>query len=102
MSTGLTAFKASRTVLVTGGAGYIGSHAVRALLDGGWRVAVVDDLSTGFRAAIPAEVAFYHGDIADAGLMARILAENPIGAVLHFAGSIIVPEMQHRADRIFG
>lgn len=92
MSTDLTAFKASRTVLVTGGAGYIGSHAVRALLDGGWRVAVVDDLSTGFRAAVPDEAAFYQGDIADAGLMARILAENPIGAVLHFAGSIIVPE----------
>ena len=92
MSTSLDDFKAARTVLVTGGAGYIGSHAVRALLDGGWRVAVVDDLSTGFRAAIPAEVAFYQGDIADGALMARILAETPVGAVLHFAGSIIVPE----------
>ena len=54
-------------VLVTGGAGYIGSHAVLALLDGGWPVAVIDDLSTGFRFAVPPGVPFYEGDIEDAG-----------------------------------
>jgi UDP-glucose 4-epimerase len=79
-------------VLVTGGAGYIGSHAVLALTDAGWPVAVIDNLSTGFRFAIPEGVAFYEGDIADAGLLARIFAEQKIGAVMHFAGSIIVPE----------
>lgn len=79
-------------VLVTGGAGYIGSHAVLALLDGGWPVAVIDNLSTGFRFAIPDGVPFYQGDIADGALLARIFAEQGIGAIMHFAGSIIVPE----------
>ncbi|UAK24407.1 UDP-glucose 4-epimerase GalE [Sphingomonas nostoxanthinifaciens] len=80
------------TVLVTGGAGYIGSHAVLALLDAGWRVVVLDNLVTGFRWAVPAEVAFVQGDIADMDLVGRTLAEHEIGAILHFAGSIVVPE----------
>jgi len=80
------------SVLVTGGAGYIGSHAVLALLDRGWPVAVIDDLSTGFRFAVPDGVAFYHGDIADQALLARIFAEQGTRAIMHFAGSIIVPE----------
>jgi UDP-glucose 4-epimerase len=79
-------------VLVTGGAGYIGSHAVLALRDRGTPVAVIDDLSTGFEFAIPDGVAFYQGDIADQDLLARIFAEQKICAVMHFAGSIIVPE----------
>jgi len=79
-------------VLVTGGAGYIGSHAVLALADGGWPVAVIDDLSTGFRWAVPDGVPFYRGDIEDAALLARIFAEQGTRAVMHFAGSIIVPE----------
>lgn len=79
-------------VLVTGGAGYIGSHAVLALLDGGWPVAVIDNLTTGFRFAVPEGVAFYEGDIADADLLARIFAEQGTQAIMHFAGSVIVPE----------
>ena len=79
-------------VLVTGGAGYIGSHAVLALRDAGWPVAVIDNLSTGFRFAIPDGVPLYEGDIADAGLIARIIAEQDVGAIMHFAGSIVVPE----------
>ena len=79
-------------VLVTGGAGYIGSHAVLALKDAGWPVAVIDSLVTGFRFAVPDDVPFYQGDIADADLLARIIAEQGIGAIMHFAGSIIVPE----------
>ena len=79
-------------VLVTGGAGYIGSHAVLALLDAGWPVAVIDNLSTGFRFSVPEGVPFYEGDIADAELLARILAEQGTRAVMHFAGSIVVPE----------
>ena len=78
--------------LVTGGAGYIGSHAVLALRDRGTPVAVIDNLSTGFRFAIPEGVAFYQGDIADEALVQRIVREQQIGAVMHFAGSIIVPE----------
>ncbi|NMW32338.1 UDP-glucose 4-epimerase GalE [Altererythrobacter sp. RZ02] len=80
------------TVLVTGGAGYIGSHAVLALLDAGWPVAVVDNLTTGFRFAVPDAVQFYEGDIEDGALLVRIIAEQKVGAIMHFAGSIVVPE----------
>ncbi len=79
-------------VLVTGGAGYIGSHAVLALTDAGWPVAVIDNLTTGFRFAIPDGVPLYEGDIEDGALLARIFAEQGTRAVMHFAGSIIVPE----------
>jgi UDP-glucose 4-epimerase len=79
-------------VLVTGGAGYIGSHAVLALKDVGWPVAVIDNLTTGFRFAVPDGVPLYEGDIEDAALLARIFAEQGTRAVMHFAGSIIVPE----------
>jgi UDP-glucose 4-epimerase len=79
-------------VLVTGGAGYIGSHAVLALLDSGWPVAVIDNLSTGFEWAVPTGAAFARGDIADQDLVARLIAEHRIGAIIHFAGSVVVPE----------
>ncbi|MFN4020297.1 MAG: UDP-glucose 4-epimerase GalE [Erythrobacter sp.] len=83
-------------VLVTGGAGYIGSHAVLALLDAGWQVAVIDNLVTGFRFAVPEGVPFYEGDIADAALLARLFGEMGMGAgrgaIMHFAGSVVVPE----------
>ena len=79
-------------VLVTGGAGYIGSHAVLALKNAGWPVAVIDDLSNGRRAAVPADVPFFEGSIADRALVDRILADEKIGAIMHFAGSIVVPE----------
>ena len=79
-------------VLVTGGAGYIGSHAVLALLDSGWPVVVIDNLSTGFEWAVPEGVPFARGDIADQDLVGRLIADHGIGAIIHFAGSIIVPE----------
>ena len=80
------------SVLVTGGAGYIGSHAVLALRDAGWPVAVIDNLVTGFRWAVPDGVAFYEGDIAESALVAKIIEEQNIGAIMHFAGSVVVPE----------
>ena len=80
------------TVLVTGGAGYIGSHAVLALLDAGWRVVVIDNLVTGFRWAVDARAAFAEGDIADIAFTRGMLAEHGIGAIMHFAGSVVVPE----------
>lgn len=84
------------SVLVTGGAGYIGSHAVLALKDAGWSVAVIDNLVTGFRFAVPEGVTFYEGDIEDADLLARIFADQGMGdgkgAIMHFAGSVVVPE----------
>ena len=79
-------------VLVTGGAGYIGSHAVLALKDAGWPVAVIDDLSNGTRAIVPADVPFFEGDIADRRFVDGVLRDQGIGAIMHFAGSIVVPE----------
>ena len=80
------------TVLVTGGAGYIGSHAVLALRDAGWPVAVIDDLSNGARDIVPGDVPFYQGSVADQALIERIFAEQGTQAIMHFAGSIVVPE----------
>src|SRR5689334_6650773 len=80
------------TVLVTGGAGYIGSHAVLALKDAGWRVAVIDDLSNGARRVVPDDVPFYQGSIAERLLLDSVIDECGIGAIMHFAGSIVVPE----------
>src|SRR3954469_17366173 len=79
-------------VLVTGGAGYIGSHAVLALRDAGRHVVVIDDLSTGSREAVPGDVPFYQGSIAERVLVDSIIDECGIGAIMHFAGSIVVPE----------
>lgn len=80
------------SILVTGGAGYIGSHAVLALRDKGWPVVVVDNLSTGFRWAVPEDVPFVEADIGDASAMDALLSAHNVGAIVHFAGSIIVPE----------
>lgn len=79
-------------VLVTGGAGYVGSHAALALVDEGWPVAVIDDLSNGARELVPEGVPFHQGSIADRALVERIIADEGIRAIMHFAGSIVVPE----------
>jgi UDP-glucose 4-epimerase len=83
---------AKPAVLVTGGAGYIGSHAALALIDAGWPTVVIDNLSTGFQWAVPAEATFVEGDIADQPLVAKLIEQQGIQAIIHFAGSIIVPE----------
>jgi UDP-glucose 4-epimerase len=80
------------TVLVTGGAGYIGSHAVLALLDAGYPVVVIDNLVTGFRWAVDSRAAFVQGSIDDEPLVQATLESHGVGAIMHFAGSIIVPE----------
>jgi UDP-glucose 4-epimerase len=80
------------SILITGGAGYIGSHAVYAFLDAGHQVAVIDDLSTGVRANLPQDIAFYEGCISNRSLVEKIVREQKTEGVLHFAGSIIVPE----------
>ncbi len=81
-------------VLVTGGAGYIGSHAVLALLDAGHRPVVIDNLVTGFRWAIADEASFYEGDISNSELVQKIISEQNIDAIMHFAGSFVVPESE--------
>ncbi len=79
-------------VLITGGAGYIGSHAVLAFRDAGWPVVVIDNLVTGFRSAVPDDVPFVEGNIDDAALLAATIAKHAIRAIVHFAGSVVVPE----------
>lgn len=89
-------------VLVTGGAGYIGSHAMLALKDAGWSVSVIDDLSNGVRRAVPDDVPFYEGNIADSALVRRIFEEQGIRAIMHFAGSIVVPESVEHPLKYYG
>jgi UDP-glucose 4-epimerase len=79
-------------VLITGGAGYIGSHMALELADVGETVVVLDNLSSGARRLVPQGVEFIEGDIGDAELLTRILGGGEISAILHFAGSIVVPE----------
>jgi UDP-glucose 4-epimerase len=79
-------------VLVTGGAGYIGSHMVLELLDIGETVVVLDDLSTGFRATVPQDATFVTGDAGDEALVSRLIDEHRIDSILHFAAKIVVPE----------
>ena len=80
------------TVLVTGGAGYIGSHMVLELLDSGESVVVLDNLSTGFRWAVPTNATLVVGDVGDQDLVRSIVRKSGVKAIIHFAGSIIVPE----------
>jgi len=79
-------------VVVTGGAGYIGSHAVLAFREAAYPVVVVDDLSTGRCDSLPEDVLFIEGDAGDAELIGRVIREHGVGAVVHFAGSIVIPE----------
>lgn len=80
------------TVLVTGGAGYIGGHMVLALLDAGEKAIVLDDLSTGFRSAVWPPAKLIVGDFGDMALVETIFREHKIDAIAHFAAKIVVPE----------
>jgi UDP-glucose 4-epimerase len=80
------------TVLVTGGAGYIGSHMVYELVDAGERVVVLDNLSTGFDWAIAKGVPLVVGETGDQALVARVIREHGVDAIIHFAASIVVPD----------
>jgi UDP-glucose 4-epimerase len=87
------------TILVTGGAGYIGSHMVHELLDGGERVVVLDNLSTGFDWALPPAVPLIIGDTGDQRLVASLIAAHGVTAIIHFAASIVVPDsVRHPLD----
>lgn len=80
------------TVLVTGGAGYIGSHMVHELVDAGEKVVVLDSLATGFDWAVADGVPLIVGDTGDQPLVASIIAEHGVDAIIHFAASTVVPE----------
>jgi UDP-glucose 4-epimerase len=79
-------------VLVTGGAGFIGSHMVLALLDAGEKVIVLDNLSTGFRWAVPPAATLVVGDVGDQDLVRTVIRKYGVQSIVHFAGSIVVPE----------
>ncbi|NNM71306.1 UDP-glucose 4-epimerase GalE [Enterovirga aerilata] len=80
------------TVLVTGGAGYIGGHMALALVDRGEEVVVLDNLSTGFDWAVPRQAKLVVGDMGDQELVARVIREHRVDAIAHFAAKIVVPE----------
>jgi UDP-glucose 4-epimerase len=80
------------TVMVTGGAGYIGSHAVLALLDAGWRVVVLDNLVTGFDWAVDPRATLVVANVADDDKVRAAIREYGVTAIMHFAGSVVVPE----------
>src|SRR5437899_530624 len=80
------------SVLVSGGAGYIGSHAVRALVEAGESIVVIDNLSTGFSAYLPEGVALFIGDAADENLVEGVIAAHGVESIIHFAGSVVVPD----------
>ncbi len=80
------------TILVTGGAGYIGSHMVHALVDAGERVVVLDNLSTGFDWAVPPQATLVVGDTGDQPTVANLIAQHRVDAIIHFAASIVVPD----------
>ena len=80
------------TILVTGGGGYIGSHMVHALVDAGEPVVVVDNLTTGFRSALPESATLVIGDVGDQALLANIVKTHAVTEIIHFAASIVVPD----------
>src|SRR5260370_9338363 len=80
------------TVLVTGGAGYIGTEMVRALVEAGESVVVIDNLSTGFSAFLPEGVPLFIGDAADENLVEGVIAAHNVESIIHFAGSVVVPD----------
>ena len=79
-------------ILVTGGAGYIGSHAVKVLLSKGYEVVVVDNLITGHKEAVDEKAKLYVGDISDETFMHQVFTENEIAGVIHFAAFSLVGE----------
>lgn len=80
------------SVLITGGAGYIGSHVAHETVAAGRDVIIVDNLVTGARSAVPSKAHFIEADLADGEVMDRLFDEHPIDAIMHFAGSVVVPE----------
>jgi UDP-glucose 4-epimerase len=80
------------TVLVTGGAGYVGSHMVQALAEAGQDVVVIDNLSTGFSAFLPDGIPLFIGDAGDENLVEGVIASHGVESIVHFAGSVVVPD----------
>ena len=84
------------SILITGGAGYIGSHMAHRLIEAGEDVVVLDNLSTGVEKNLPQNIRFIRGDIADQTLVSRLIETHKVDSVIHFAGSVVVPESVER------
>lgn len=82
----------SKSILVTGGAGYIGSHTAHQLIENGHSVVVLDNLSTGFEKALPEKAAFVKGDVGDSKLVTQLLKDHQVEDIIHFAAHLLVPE----------
>lgn len=95
----ITQTQETKTILVTGGAGYIGSHAARELLKNGFKVIIIDNLSTGLKENLPEGALFFEGDIADTNFLHDIFANKQIYAVMHFAASLEVGESVKFPDK---
>ena len=80
------------SILVTGGAGYIGSHMVLALVEAGESVVVIDNLSTGFSSFVPEGVPLFIGDAGDENLVEGVIRQHEVESIIHFAGSVVVPD----------
>ncbi|MBC2723789.1 UDP-glucose 4-epimerase GalE [Desulfosporosinus sp.] len=89
------------SILVSGGAGYIGSHTVKTLLEQSYKPVVLDNLVTGHRQSVPRDVPFYQGDIADSRLVRKVVEQERISAVIHFAARSLVGESAEKPDLYF-
>ncbi|MFZ3132397.1 MAG: UDP-glucose 4-epimerase GalE, partial [Desulfosporosinus sp.] len=90
-----------QTILVSGGAGYIGSHTVQALIDRGFKVVVVDSLVMGHIGAVSPQAIFYEGDISDSELIGQIVKDHQVDAVIHFAARSLIGESMIKPDLYF-
>ena len=90
-----------KTILITGGAGYIGSHFAYKLLDLGFKIIIIDNLSTGHKRLIPKRATFYKGDITNVNFLRKIFQEKKIKAVFHFAANLSVPESNVKPLKYF-
>ena len=90
-----------KTILITGGAGYIGSHFAYKLLDLGFKIIIIDNLSTGHKRLIPKRATFYKGDITNVNFLRKIFQEKKIKAVFHFAANLSVPESNAKPLKYF-
>ena len=87
-------------ILVTGGAGYVGSHVAYELVDAGRTVIVLDNLSTGFASSVPSSAHLVIGDVADQVLLSKLHEDHGIDAIIHMAGSVVVPEVAGRSHAV--
>jgi UDP-glucose 4-epimerase len=90
------------SILITGGAGYIGSHMAHRLMEAGENVVVLDNLCTGVVENLPPATNFIQGDVADLELVSRLLVTHHVDSVIHFAGSVVVPESVERPLDYYG